>query len=231
MGTVDHMGRFLDVQIWHPAATSDYLAFATSNLKQKLEKPGGFLAPGLVIFGDNAYSNTHYMVVTPFKGRVSTDEDAFNFYYCSQLRIQVECAFGQLVHCWGILGRPLSPRLGIKRSCHLVLALCRLHNFCANCRVPVYTPMAADEEVTIATASSGINVGTSSDRNNDVEGLLHGGEHDNTNRNLRRQQRRCTARTVVLSGRNVEGQTELPRQRLLSIVVNKGLERPKPRSW
>jgi hypothetical protein len=35
--------------------------------------------------------------------------------------------------------------------------------------------MAADEEVTIATASSGINVGTSSDRNNDVEGLLHGG--------------------------------------------------------
>jgi hypothetical protein len=67
------------VQIWHPAATSDYLAFATSNLKQKLEKPGGFLAPaGLVIFGDNAYSITHYMV-TPFKGRVSTDEDAFNY--------------------------------------------------------------------------------------------------------------------------------------------------------
>ena len=62
---------------------------------------------------------------------------------------------------------------------------------------------------------------------------MEAGEHnDNMNRNLWRQQQRCTARsTVVLSGHNVEGQTELPRQRLLSIVVNKGLERPKPRSW
>lgn len=61
MGTVDFLGRFVDVQISHPASTSDYLAFATSDLKALLEKPG-FLAPGLVIFGENAYSNSDYMV-------------------------------------------------------------------------------------------------------------------------------------------------------------------------
>jgi DDE superfamily endonuclease len=123
MGTVDYEGRFVDIQIAHPAATSDYLAFATSNLKAKLEQPG-FLAKGLVLFGDNAYSNNHYMV-TPFKGKVTTDQDAFNFYH-SQLQIQVECAFGQLVHRWGILRRPLSPTFGIKKCSNLVLALCRL---------------------------------------------------------------------------------------------------------
>jgi DDE superfamily endonuclease len=88
MATVDYQGRFLDVQISHPASTSDYLAFATSDLKTKLEQPG-FLAPGLSLFGDNAYSNTHYMV-TPFKGKVTEEQDSYNFFH-SQLRIQVEC--------------------------------------------------------------------------------------------------------------------------------------------
>jgi DDE superfamily endonuclease len=100
MATCDDKCRFLDIEIRHPGSASDYLAFATSNLKVMLEEPG-FLAPGLVIFGDNAYSNTQYMV-TPYKGNVSVSKDAFNFYHL-QLRIQIECAFGRLVHCWGIL--------------------------------------------------------------------------------------------------------------------------------
>jgi hypothetical protein len=37
MGTVDYRGRFLDVEIRHPGSTSDYLAFATSDLKADLE--------------------------------------------------------------------------------------------------------------------------------------------------------------------------------------------------
>ena len=100
MATCDDKCRFLDIEIRHPGSTSDCLAFATSNLKAMLEVPG-FLAPGLVLFGDNAYANTSYMV-TPYKGNVSVTEDAFNFYH-SQLRIQIECAFGRLVHRWGLL--------------------------------------------------------------------------------------------------------------------------------
>jgi hypothetical protein len=93
--TCDARARFLDVSICHPGSTSDYLAFATSPLKHKLERPG-FLAPGLVLFGDNAYVNTNYMV-TPFKAVSSGPKDDYNFYH-SQVRIKVECSFGILVH-------------------------------------------------------------------------------------------------------------------------------------
>ncbi len=65
MGTVDHAGCFIDVEIKHPGATSDYLCFQTSTLKRKLDSLN-FLAPGLVLFGDNAYVDSEYMV-SPFK--------------------------------------------------------------------------------------------------------------------------------------------------------------------
>lgn len=135
MGTVDYLGRFIDVEISHPGSTSDYLAFETSDLKwDKLEKKG-FLAPGLVLFGDNAYTNSHYLV-TPFRGSTGkvAEKDNFNFYH-SQLRIQVECTFGMMVHRWGVLRRPISRTIGLIGACDMVLALCRLHNFCINARI------------------------------------------------------------------------------------------------
>ena len=76
--------RFIDFEIKHPATTSDYLAFATSDLNKKLEgespvHPGQpFLHPLLAIFGDNAYINNEYMVV-PFKAVSSGPKDAYNF--------------------------------------------------------------------------------------------------------------------------------------------------------
>ena len=81
-GTVDHHGRFLHMAVWHPGATSDYLAFSTMDLYHKLERPG-FLAPGLCLFGDNAYVNTPYMA-TPFKNVGSGSKDDYDFYH-SQL--------------------------------------------------------------------------------------------------------------------------------------------------
>jgi hypothetical protein len=63
--TCDAEGRFLNVSIEHPAATSEYLAFCSS-FKRKLGRPG-FLAPEFCLFSDNAYINTYYMA-TPFKG-------------------------------------------------------------------------------------------------------------------------------------------------------------------
>jgi hypothetical protein len=93
--TCDANGKFLDTFICHPGATSDYLAFITSFFRSQLEQPG-FLAPGLAIYGDNAYVNCRYMV-TPFKAANSGYHDNYNFYQ-SQLWISIECAFGMLVH-------------------------------------------------------------------------------------------------------------------------------------
>ena len=86
-GTCDSDGRFLDICIGHPAATSDYLAFATSSFRNRLEQPG-FLAEGLCIFGDNAYVNCSYMA-TPFKNIASGSKDNYNHYH-SQVRKTID---------------------------------------------------------------------------------------------------------------------------------------------
>ena len=104
-GICDDKRRFLDIHVAHPASTSDYLVFATSSICKLLEKPG-FLAEGLCIYRDNVCINAPYMT-TPFKAVSSGIKDAYNFYQY-QLRINIECAFGVLVHRWGIL-RSLLP--------------------------------------------------------------------------------------------------------------------------
>jgi DDE superfamily endonuclease len=81
--TCDVECRFLDVCLRHPASTSDFLAFTTSPLYHKLERPG-FLADGLCIFGDAAYTNNRYFA-TPFKSVSSGPKDDYNFYH-SQVR-------------------------------------------------------------------------------------------------------------------------------------------------
>jgi hypothetical protein len=82
-GTCNSHGRFLDVMIKQPAATSDNLAFSTSALKHKLERDG-FLAPKLCLFGNNAYVNTSY-IATPYKGATGGTKDNYIFYQ-SQVR-------------------------------------------------------------------------------------------------------------------------------------------------
>ena len=125
----DARGTFLDIDIRLPGAASDYYAFCKSPLKQKLEH--GLLLPGLALFGDNAYCNSSYMVV-PFRNVSRGSKDAFNFFQ-SQLRINIECAFGILVHRWGLLRKPIPVNISVSKSASLVLALCKLHNFCIAC--------------------------------------------------------------------------------------------------
>jgi hypothetical protein len=95
----DARGKFLDMSLVMPGSSSDVLAFESSTIYQQLE--GGLLAPGLCLFGDNAYINSSYMA-TPFSSVSGGSKDAYNFYH-SQLRINIECAFGRFVHRWSIL--------------------------------------------------------------------------------------------------------------------------------
>ena len=79
----DARGKILDLSILYPGSTSDILAFEGMSLFHKLEN--GLLAPGLCLFGDNAYINTPYMA-TPYAAVSGGTKDAYNFYH-SQLRI------------------------------------------------------------------------------------------------------------------------------------------------
>jgi DDE superfamily endonuclease len=197
-GTVDHHGRFLHIGVWHPASTSDYLAFSTSDLYHKLEKPN-FLAPGLCLFGDNAYVNTPYMA-TLYKAVRSGSKDDYNFYH-SQVRIKVECAFGQLVQRWGLLRRALSAKITTKKVTTLCMALCRVHNFCIDRRLKPedrmgtptspsgsketedLSPLISDE--CVIEMNGGIR--TRNDESYRPVGLLHGGMHfdDVPDKNMR----------------------------------------------
>ncbi len=72
----DPRGRFLDIS--NPGSTSGMLAFEGSKLYQKLQ--GGSLAPGLCLFGGNAYLNKSYMV-TPYSGKNSKSHNSCNYYH------------------------------------------------------------------------------------------------------------------------------------------------------
>ena len=73
-------------------------------------------------------------MTTPYKGVSGGIKDAFNFYH-SQLQINIECAFGILVHKWGCLQKPLPCNLLLPKICALLKCLCILHNFCIDERL------------------------------------------------------------------------------------------------
>ncbi len=89
----DDCGRILDISIVYSQASSDCLAFEGSDIFLQLE--AGLLHNNLVLFGDNAYLNSHYMV-TLYPKVSSGSKDDFNFFH-PQLCICIECAFGMLV--------------------------------------------------------------------------------------------------------------------------------------
>lgn len=127
MGVCDSKGRFIWVEVNQPGAASDFIAYDVSSLKKLLDRDN-FLRPGLCLFGDNAYVNSSSMC-TPWRNVSRGPKDAMNFYH-SQLRITIECAFGMLVHRWGILRKPMPINIAVNKITKLVHALCKLHNFC-----------------------------------------------------------------------------------------------------
>jgi len=157
--TCDARYRFLDVAMLHPGATSDYLAFITSPLFHQLKQPG-FLADGLCLFGDNAYVTDTFMV-TPYPNVGEGDRFHFN-YYQSQLRIRIEMAFGMLVHRWAILRKPMPYQITVPKTCALVYALCKLHNFCIDENEEEIVESSAQDQFTLSL-SGGIPLDASQD--------------------------------------------------------------------
>lgn len=218
MGVCDSQRRFIWVEVNMPGAASDFYAFDESILKQKLESPG-FLRPGLCLLGDNAYVNSTYMC-TPWRNVSQGPKDSMNFFH-SQVRINIECAFGILVHRWGILRKPMPVNISVGKISSLVLVLCKLHNYCIVKKCNVDRPYEGDVANIMIQGGlflprmDDINDASweynSRDRLND---LLDGGAHmDDHTESQRRQYRHLR-------------QLDKPCHRILAEVITMGYERP-----
>jgi hypothetical protein len=220
----DVRGRFLDLSIVYPGSTSDCLAFEGMTLFQKLE--AGILAPGLCIFGDNAYLNTPYMA-TPYPAVSGGTKDSYNFYH-SQLRIRIECAFGIWTHRWAILRSAIPMGVSIKKTVALVIALAKLHNYCIDCDDTAVAPAtAADEWRSEVHGAIPLVPIVEDHRNLDVgitpRQLLDGGNHfDDIGNNGRYNRQRRYNYMAESAG------TPLPREFLHSLVASTGVTRPSP---
>jgi hypothetical protein len=176
----DAEGRFLSVWINHPASASDFISFICSKLYTKLTKPG-FLADGLVIFGDNAYVSNDFMV-TPYKNVRAGPKDDFNFFH-SQLQINIERACGMLIKKWAVLQKPLPCQMGPHKQMALTMALCQLHNFCFgdNGAPAERSPSAPPANSNDLQTTTGAATATATDEseNGNISNLIDGGDHFN----------------------------------------------------
>ena len=118
---------FLWFSSGHKGSTHDSLAFRDTALYESLNAAEDRLtAEGLFLVGDSAYPLMGYMLV-PIEGiKPLSEEDSFNF-WLSNSRIQIECAFGELIMRWGIFWRPL--RMNLKQNGGIISAAMLLHNF------------------------------------------------------------------------------------------------------
>jgi hypothetical protein len=118
----------------------------------------------------------------------------------------------------------MSKTIGVRKSCAIVMALCRLHNFCINMgdESPLDSP-PLDEDEAYAAMCSGIELQATATNQYEPTGLIRGGEHfDDITRNVRRRVQRAAAPAGV----NTIAVTILPQQLLHDSVVNQGLQRP-----
>ena len=165
----------------------------------------------------------------------SGPRDAFNFYH-SQVRINIECAFGMLVHRWGILRRAIPMRITVAKTTALVMALCKLHNFCIDENDNGITPPTADDNLEIALHGgfdlSAFNTSTNGDDDSDeicdeieyqhdrdrLDSLLDGGAHfDDVPRNQRRS---------LMGRQRARAAQPLPYKVMLTYVAEQGFQRP-----
>ena len=131
----------------------------------------------------------------------------------------MECAFGKLVHRWGILRRPLSSKIGLRRISSLVMTLCRLHNFCidsSHSQNHNLDPLAQDQ--VHITVNSHIELAETEDNPHSPQGILHGGEHfDDVGQSTLRALRRS----------ETEEANTCARDKLHRMVVDGGYKRPR----
>lgn len=152
-GVCDHEGRFLDVSV-RPGSASDVAAFEESDMYEKATEEG-HIAEGLALYGGEHYAPCPaIMTPLPAQGQGQEGQDGspsttselregFNFFQ-KQLSSQADAAFTSLLQRWGLLRRPLPSAMGTDRQRSLVVALCKLHNFCLADTEPMLSSLTKD---------------------------------------------------------------------------------------
>jgi len=121
MAMCDSKRRFTFYACEQASTTHDSLAWALSDLGAAINK--GELPIPFFINADSAFQCGPSMRVPSG----DPDLDDYDFHQSSN-RMPIECAFGILIHRWGVLWKPLKVRFD--RRAPLIAACMRLHNFC-----------------------------------------------------------------------------------------------------
>ena len=156
---------FSYVSIVSLGSVHDGIAWQLSTLGAYL-KDGKLPAPYFVV-GDAAYSGSPSVLVPIAGSNLEAAPDSFNF-HLSQLRINVECAFGMLVQRWGIFWRPL--RCKFDRLAVVVTCAMKLHNLCV-CRADDCEGL--DEDCEVGGQAAG-RAAPERDENGGMPGLQRG---------------------------------------------------------
>ena len=178
-----------------------------------MDRPG-FLAEGLCLYGDNAYVNRAFMASPDPSGSGISVEDSYNFFH-SQLRINIECAFGILVNRWGFLRKKAPKNYSIKKTISTVSCLCSLHNFLIDERCAVPGANTPSDALTLAVKGA-VPMERAANGERVPGQLLEAGNHFDDDLNY----------TVRRSIYQTHQGRSLPRTAMIAHVANKGMSRP-----
>ena len=163
-------------------------------------------------------------MAVPFPNTSSGPKDAYN-YYQSQVRINIECAFGVLTNRWRLLKSPLSANIPINRMNALLSCLCKIHNFCID-NGNATPPERYEHDVLTLMDFININDG---DGPHPI-GLLGGGEHfadvPEGRRGANRHSQRLASRRM--SNHNNNSNKTIPRNKMLQHVIVRDIHHPHP---
>ena len=126
----DHLCRFTFVHVAAPGGSHDLQAYSRGKLSKIVEK----LPTGYYVIGDNAYVPSEHLI-TPFSGNQrDVPANGIYNYYCSQIRIRIEMAYGLLNTKWRVFRSPL--QMSLQNSSKVIYVGAILHNYVINCSNP-----------------------------------------------------------------------------------------------
>jgi DDE superfamily endonuclease len=125
----DHLLHFTYIAVAGPGVMNDNQSIHQVDIGAMIE----CIPLGHCVIGDAAYTALEQFVPMYYGvDKLKPKYDNFNF-FGSQLRIQIEMAFGMMTRKWGIYWRPLL--IGLDKIKYVVESVARLHNFCINERI------------------------------------------------------------------------------------------------
>lgn len=131
-GICDRRKRVLWLSGHHQGASHDSSAWMDTDIYEVLEDLEEDLAElGFFLVGDSAYPISRNLLIPYPEADTNSPEDAFNF-WLSNSRIQIECAFGEIIMRWGIFWRKL--KFPLAKSLVIIRTAAKLHNFLIDTR-------------------------------------------------------------------------------------------------